>query len=124
MDTRGEWMSGRTAIAIVICILLSSIIIAVSDDNGVDGVGEPAIRIELAQTKQTAYAAPGQDGVVTFTGTVTATIPVSPNIQYLIVTLEADAGGWPVSVPPSLTFNRAITQQGFALSVQVPTGTR
>lgn len=116
--------AARASIFIILVIMLGSMFIYIpKEDDTVDAVGRPAIRIELAQTKQTAYVAPGQDGVVTFTGTVTATIPVSPQIQYLVVNLQAEAGGWPVSVPPSLTFNRAITQQGFAVSVQVPVET-
>lgn len=110
------------AIISMILILGAFFIFGESTDD-VDAVGEPEIRIELAQTKQTAYVAPGQDGVVTFTGTVTVQIPWSPNIQYLVVTLEASCLDWPVSVPPSLTFNKAQKQQSFTLSVQVPVGT-
>jgi hypothetical protein len=93
----------------------------VSDDA--DAVGEPEIRIELSQTKQTAYVAPGQDGIVTFTGQVTVSIPWSPNIQYLVVTLEVSCLDWPTSVPPALVFNKAQRQQSFIISVQVPIGT-
>jgi hypothetical protein len=116
--------AARASVFLILLVLFGSMFIYIpKEEDKVEAVGSPAIRIELAQTKQTAYVAPGQDGVVTFTGQVTATIPWSPNVQYLVVTLQADAGGWPVSVPPSLTFNRAITTQGFTLSVQVPVET-
>ncbi len=114
----------RVSIFLIMVLMMGSMFVYLpKEENVAEGVGAPAIRIELAQTKQTAYVAPGQDGVVTFTGTVSAQIPWSPNIQYLVVTLQADAGGWPVSVPPSLTFNKAQKQQSFTLSVQVPVET-
>jgi hypothetical protein len=114
----------RVSIFLILVLMLGSLFMYLpKETDEAEAVGAPAIRIELAQTKQTAYVAPGQDGVVTFTGQVTATIPWSPNIQYLVVTLSADAGGWPVSVPPSLTFNKAQRQQSFTLSVQVPVET-
>ncbi len=114
----------RVSIFLVMVLMLGSLFIYLpKEKDEADAVGAPAVRIELAQTKQTAYVAPGQDGVVTFTGQVTATIPWSPNIQYLVVTLMADAGGWAVSVPPSLIFSKASKQQSFTLSVQVPVET-
>ncbi len=115
----------RASLALLTALLLTclGILTIITPQTGVNAVGEPEITIALAQAKQTAYVAPGQDGIVTFTGTVFAQIPWSPNIQYLVVDLYADAGGWPTSVPPSLTFSRAQKQQSFTLSVQVPTGT-
>lgn len=114
----------RVSIFLILVLMLGSIFIYLPrEKDEADAVGAPAIRIVLAQTKQTAYVAPGQDGVVTFTGYVTASIPWSPNIQYLQVTLTAEAGGWAVSVPPALTFNKATKQQDFQLAVQVPVET-
>jgi hypothetical protein len=114
----------RVSIFLIMVLMLGSLFVYLpKEKDEADAVGAPAVRIELAQTKQIAYVAPGQDGVVTFTGTVTATIPWSPNIQYLVVTLMADAGGCAVSVPPSLIFSKAQKQQSFTLSVQVPVET-
>ncbi|MGA1848743.1 MAG: choice-of-anchor T family protein [Thermoplasmatota archaeon] len=115
----------RASLALLIALVLStvSILTIITPQTGVDAVGDPEITIALAQTKQTAYVAPGQDGIVTFTGTVFVQVPWSPNIQYLVVDLTADAGDWPVSVPPSLTFSKAVKQQSFVISVQVPIGT-
>jgi hypothetical protein len=83
-------------------------------------VGEPEIDIQITPGNHRAYVCPGDDGIVTITGTVYAEIPWDPNVQYLVVNLMGDAGGWPVSNPPSLTFSRAQKQQSFTLSVQVP----
>ncbi|MFO8050911.1 MAG: choice-of-anchor T family protein [Thermoplasmatota archaeon] len=104
----------------MILVLGSMFVFIPKEDEEVEAVGAPAITIQLAQPKQTAYVAPGQDGIVTFSGTVFAQIPYSPNVQYLVIHLQADAGGWAVSVPPALTFSKAQKQQSFTLSVQVP----
>ncbi len=110
-------------IGMVVVLLLSAVAISIAMEEGADAVGEPDITIALAQAKQTADVAPGQDGIVTFTGTVFVEMPYAPNVQYLVVQLQADAGDWPVSVPPALTFSKAQKQQSFTMSVQVPIGT-
>lgn len=117
------WKSkaARASTFMMLLLIMGAMFVYIpKEDEKVDAVGAPAITIQLAQAKQTAYVAPGQDGIVTFTGTVFAQIPYSPNVQYLVINLQADAGGWPVSVPPALTFSRAQQQQSFTLSVQVP----
>ncbi len=88
----------------------------------VDGIGAPAVRITLHQTEQTVDVSPGSSGIVTFTGEVEAIAPYLPNGQNLIITLEADAGYWPVSVPPALIFSNEVSIQNFSISVQVPMG--
>jgi hypothetical protein len=111
----------RAGIFLIMLLMLGSIFVYLPKEaDEVEAVGSPAITIQITQPKQTAYVAPGEDGIVTFTGTVVAQIPWDPNVQYLVVTLTADAGGWPVSNPPALTFSRATKQQPFTLSVQVP----
>lgn len=104
----------------VISVVLGPVLLA---DNGVRGVGEPEVVIQISQSKQTAYVEPGQDGIVTFSGAVFVSIPWSPEIQYLVVELESECRDFPVSVPPALTFSKHQKQQSFALSVQVPIGT-
>ncbi len=94
-----------------------------SIDDDVEAVGSPAISIRFAQQKMTAYVGPGQDGIVTFTGTVTAQAPWSPNVQQLIVQLEPEAGGWACTTPPELPFSKGQTERDFAITVQVPQGT-
>ncbi|MEA3558215.1 MAG: choice-of-anchor T family protein [Candidatus Thermoplasmatota archaeon] len=113
--------AARASTFLMMILLLGSIFVLIpKDDENVEAVGAPAITIQLAQAKQTAYVAPGQDGIVSFTGTAEAQIPYSPGIQYLVINLQADAGGWPVSVPPALTFSKAQKTQSFTISVQVP----
>ena len=101
-------------------LIVGSLGFLASIDEDVEAVGAPAITITLHQSKQTAYVAPGDDGIVIFTGTVTAVAPWSPDVQTLIVHLEADAGGWVVTNPPAMEFTKGVTEQDFAVTVQAP----
>jgi len=117
----GKPKAARIGIFLIMFLFLGSIFIYMpKEDDKVEAVGGPAITITIAQPKQTAYVAPGQDGIVTFTGTVEAQIPWDPSFQYLVVQLSADAGGWPASNPPALIFSRQTKMRTFSLSVQVP----
>ncbi len=114
---------GKISFLLVLGILIiGSLGIIVSIDEDVEAVGTPVISIRLAQQKMTAYVGPDQDGIVTFTGTVTAQAPWSPAVQQLIVELEADAGGWACTDPPALPFTKGQTERDFAITVQVPQG--
>ncbi|MBN1539944.1 MAG: hypothetical protein JW939_07350 [Candidatus Thermoplasmatota archaeon] len=120
----GNTMAARIGIFLVMFLMLGSIFIYLpKEDDEVEAIGAPAITITITQPRVTAYVAPGQDGIVTFTGRVEAQIPWDPSVQYLIVTLTADAGGWPASNPPALIFNKATKNRDFQLSVQVPVET-
>ena len=74
----------------------------------------------MTSNKQTALVAPGQEGIVTFTGKVDAQMTYEPRGQQLLVYLTADASGWAVTTPPALIFTRGITTRDFAITVQVP----
>jgi len=120
----GDGMRRKLKVLPISLLLIILPIIAIMTITSTsDAVGEPDIVVTIAQPKQTAYVKPGQDGILTFTGTVEADIPWAPSFQYLIVELSADAGGWPVSNPPALIFSRQTTMRSFSLSVQVPIGT-
>ena len=113
----------RFGIIMIMVLMLGSLFVYLppeENEKEADAVGSAAITINLAQKKQTAYVAPGQEGIVTFTGEVTAQIPWSPSIQYCIVSMEASAGGWVVSIPPPLIFSKQTRTQSFAMTVQVP----
>ncbi len=115
---------GKISFLLVLGILImGSLGFLVSIDDDVEAVGTPVISIRLAQQKMTAYVGPGQDGIVTFTGTVTAQAPYSPNNQELIVNLNGEAGGWACTNPPELIFTKGQTERDFAMTVQVPQGT-
>mgnify|MGYP006293004425 FL=1 len=112
----------RIGIMAIMVLLLGSLYLYIpsEEEKEVDAVGAAAITINLAQKKQTALVAPGQEGIVTFTGEVTAQIPWSPSIQYCIVYMQANAGGWVVSLPPPLIFSKQTRTNNFAMTVQVP----
>lgn len=106
----------------LVIILFSPIV------NGASGekpqtpmAGAPNISIVLDQDEVTATVEPGDDGRIRFTGTVYCELPPStPPGQYCVVTLTADAGGWPVSNPPSMAFSRTYEQEDFYLDIQIP----
>lgn len=112
--------TARIGIILIMVSMLGSLIVFIPEEAEVEAVGSPAISISIAQPKVTAHVAPGQDGIVTFTGDVLAQIPWSPSIQYCVVFLQADAGGWSVSTPAPLVFSKQTKSQSFSLTVQVP----
>lgn len=109
-----------TFLIALVLLVIGSFGVLIIHEDGVEAVGEPAITVTIAQPKATAHVAPGQDGIVTYTGDVEAEIPWSPSIQYLTVYLQPDAGGWSVSTPAPLVFSRQTKTLGFSLTVQVP----
>ncbi len=107
----------------IIAILFSASIVIAYVPTDVEAVGNPTVTIELDANKKGVEVSPGSTGIVVFDGVVKAEVPLLPPGQYLIVTLMADAGGWAVSTPPSMTFDNTHTEERFSLSVQVPVET-
>lgn len=112
---------------LAICIVLIFILILpmINDASGERPLaplaGAPNIAIVLDQNEQSVSVEPGDDGILRFTGTVYCELPPStPPGQYCIVQLQADAGGWPVSVPPALEFDRTHEEEDFQLDIQIP----
>jgi len=108
------------AVLMLVVVMAGVFVIIPKSDDKVDAVGAPAIKIELASYRGTALVAPGQDGIVQFSGTVTAQIPLDPNFQFLLVYLTADAGGWPASTSSALTFSKQVKTQNFQVVIRVP----
>ncbi|MGA1792953.1 MAG: choice-of-anchor T family protein [Thermoplasmatota archaeon] len=113
---------GRNA-RIGLFVIFLSVILMPLVSLPVDSVCPPGITITIAQPKQTAYVAPGQDCIVTFTGTVEAQVPWESHFQYLVVQLSPVAECWPTSNPPSLIFTRQTRIKTFSVDVYIPTGT-
>lgn len=108
-------------------ILLTLVLIpavAINVDGGKpDGpsAGAPTIEIVIDQSRYQVDVEPGADGVLRVTGTIHCDLPPStPPGQYCIVNLQADAGGWPVSVPPAFVFDRTHEEEDFSIEIQVP----
>ena len=86
-----------------------------------DAVLATICTISLDQSQQTAQVAPGQSGIVTFTGTVTTDMTIDSTTQKVLVSLTSSAGGWATSVTPStMAFSRQLTSGAFSISVKVP----
>jgi hypothetical protein len=112
-------MKGRAGVILAtILIAICSVPIISSTVGGV-GCGPT---IALAQAKQTAYVAPGQDGIVSFTGTVFLRLPTSPTYEGVRVQLFTSAGEWYATTPDQMIFPPVIKQRDFIVSVYVPTG--
>lgn len=89
-----------------------------------DAILQTVATISLDQSSQTAQVAPGQQGIVTFTGTVTVDMTIDSTVQKVLVSLTGSSGGWATTVTPStLAFSRQVTSQTFSVSVKVPPGT-
>jgi hypothetical protein len=116
-------MGRKARISIIVLLLLVIFMPLVSHQGNSVCPSGPSVDILLAQTKQTAYVAPGQDGIVTFTGTVSANVPWPPESEGLEVRLKPDAGDWCVIAPPAMLFSKAEEQKSFSIRVYVPTGT-
>jgi hypothetical protein len=109
----------RFAVLAIVFLIFCSMCIVWTPPVG--AVGAPTVTVALDQAEQTAQVAPGQKGVVTFTGTVHCTMPVETTVQKVLVSLEANAGGWPWSLTPStMAFDRQISDATFSVSVRVP----
>jgi len=100
-------------------LLLSSVLIFIPEES--EAVGNPRVTVSLDQSSQEAQVAPGQSGLVTFTGLVRCTSPVDTQFQQVLVSLQADAGGWAWSITPSsLSFDKATSELPFSCTVRVP----
>jgi hypothetical protein len=97
--------------------------IYVPDPVGAVGVVSIA-NIALDQTEQTAVVGPNQSGFVTFTGNVHCEISNESTAQKVIMYLEANAGGWPWTIRPSVVaFDKEKSDEVFSVSIGIPPGT-
>lgn len=106
-------------LAIAIVTLAQACIIFIPAEA--EAAGKPVVTISLDQPSQTAHVAPGQDGMVTFTGSVNCRMTFSVGLEQVIVSLISEAGGWTTSLTPStMAFTREITDIPFTCAVKVP----
>ncbi|MDG6225444.1 MAG: hypothetical protein QCI82_08015 [Candidatus Thermoplasmatota archaeon] len=83
-------------------------------------VGDPEIEIVLYQSEMWCDVEPGQRSVMEFTGEVNADITFSPRVQYLLVSMDYYAEGWPTSGTSVVMFTRADSTMPFSCTVKVP----
>jgi hypothetical protein len=104
---------------IVVLAIAQGVIIYIPQET--EAAFSATVTVGLDQAEQTALVAPGQKGVVTFTGTVHCTVPLDTSVQKVLVSLQANAGGWPWSLTPStMVFDRQVKDAVFTVSVRVP----
>ncbi|MGA1872782.1 MAG: choice-of-anchor T family protein [Thermoplasmatota archaeon] len=91
------------------------------EGEGDNGLPPPEVRIEMDSYEEHADVEPGGDGIVSFSGKCYCTLPPGSNGSTMVgVYLVMDAGGLPISNPPSLVFSQSTTSRSFIFSAQVP----
>ena len=100
---------------IMLTILLGSMIsITAFIPQDAEAISAPVVNIRWAegQEGQESYVKPGESGLVTFSGTVSAEIPMGGAIQDVIVNLIGSTDqGWPVTVTPATVLLQPGTQE-------------
>ncbi len=132
------YRSGKLRMAAFFLPLLfisATVLIKVPDD--VEAIGDLGIYIELDEGNVDVDVSPGKGGIITFTGSVNV-IGIWPDLtsfQYVIVKLQADAGGFKVSEIPELylvkpssdeprIIEAGFTDRPFSISVMIAPGTQ
>jgi hypothetical protein len=91
--------------------------------DGAEAAGEVTVSVVLDGEKTIQVdVGPGTDGVITFTGTVTATQPVDVQAQLAIVELVVNSGTFQsTEIAPIIIYDQG-REARFAFSIQVPPG--
>jgi len=108
------------AVAIALIAILQICIVIVPGEA--EAVGTMIATITMDQAEQTAQVAPGQTGIVRFTGSVHYTVPIDCSGPFTAnITLEGEAGDWECKIIPSnVTLSRYDSDATFVVSVRVP----
>jgi len=104
-------------------ILIGAFLVVMVEIPGEAEAAQPIATIALDDPEQTAKVGPGQDGIVTFTGTVGVQM-VGPgaNVQLIVVKLTAESP-WVTSISPSTIVFQAQNlneEKIFTVVVKVP----
>ncbi|MGA1792710.1 MAG: choice-of-anchor T family protein [Thermoplasmatota archaeon] len=110
-----------TIMALVVLMGASGFLLFPDD---AEAVGEAIVTVnpDSGQSALHAKVDPSRGGIVTFKGFVTLTEALSPDVQFVVVNLQAQVEGWEVTAIPILTLTSSFTQLQFAVSVRVPAG--
>ncbi|MGA1820717.1 MAG: choice-of-anchor T family protein, partial [Thermoplasmatota archaeon] len=112
-------------------LLIMMLLVVLAGASGVlllpddaEAVGEAIVTVnpESGQSALHAKVDPSRGGIVTFKGFVTLTEALSPDVQFVIVNLQAQVEGWEVTAIPIMTMTSSFTQLQFSVSVRVPAG--
>jgi hypothetical protein len=106
-------------------ILLISVIPLISFNTL--SVGSPVVELKFdtGEEIQTADVAPGDSGLVSFPGTVSADLAAGGTVQDVVVTLEVSTDlGWPATIEPEIvTLTPGTEEAAFLATVSVPSET-
>ena len=107
-----------TALTLVSCLFLVALPLFSQNGQAVTYT----TTIYLDQSENAASVAPGQSGVVTFTGYVTCVQSgIGDGMQDILVSLTAAAGGWATTITPAtISFYQSNESQPFCIDVLVP----
>ncbi len=111
MDTKYRILK----LGIMLTILVGSMLaITVGLPEGAEAVSTPVVNIQWAEGQQVQEAdvRPGESGLVTFTGTVSADLPAGGAFQDVIVNLQGSTDqAWPVTVTPATVLLQPGTEE-------------
>ncbi|MGA1866213.1 MAG: choice-of-anchor T family protein [Thermoplasmatota archaeon] len=114
-------VSSFLILLVLVFLILSSLSQAEESEDESSDLPPPTIWIEMDQEEVHADVAPGDNGIVMFTGTCHCILPSEVNnTVYTIVSLDMEASGFPCSDPPGLLFTNDMEIRKFLISVQVP----
>ncbi|MGA1848512.1 MAG: choice-of-anchor T family protein [Thermoplasmatota archaeon] len=113
----------RSAPLLAMVILTASFFVApnMPSTAEVKGIGSPPFFIDLNESKQDAYVAPGQDGIVVFHGYIHYEQHQNMSVNFILHTY---CNGWETTIPGpfSAVLNRS-HQIPFQVTIKVPTRT-
>ncbi|MFW3146432.1 MAG: choice-of-anchor T family protein [Thermoplasmatota archaeon] len=96
-----------------------------SDSSDAVGyVPDPQYTIQIAEAKQSASIDKENGANLTYRGTVFVCMPWRPEMNYIVVNLTVDSGGFKATEVDQMTFTRAQRQMSFNFTVHVPAGTQ
>lgn len=111
----------RLGSMMLLFLIMASIFISIpKNDDEADAILKPVVSIRLLQKSANVQVAPGQIGIVQFTGEIQAEVPYEVRIQYLIVSLTYNAGGWVAVGTSQVIFAKGTSTQPFNCVVKVP----
>ncbi|MGA1873877.1 MAG: choice-of-anchor T family protein [Thermoplasmatota archaeon] len=85
-----------------------------------EGAGPADVSIRMNQTSMYIPTNPGERLDFTFKGMVMADIPWIPEVQSMIVLLEAEIGDWSVTVTEQLVFTKGVDELPITVVVEIP----
>jgi hypothetical protein len=111
----------RLGIMMLLFLLMASVFVSIPKNvDEADAILRPIVTIRVDQKEAHVKVAPGQTGTVTFTGEVTASVPVEVRIQYLVVSLTYTVVGGVAVGTSQVIFPKGVTTQQISCNVKVP----